>query len=170
MSRHFKIHELLDAKELAQLEEFAREPARTVDEVHEWMQSRGYTLWRSAAGNWLKEFKVNEAMSAAGSLAKIVLDAGKDTASISDAASQQLAQMIFEQSARLQLEETIETKELVNLSRGLKNVITGKRHIEQLREEMKASFDLQISAAQKKRPDGIITPEDIAAAKKAIFG
>ena len=57
MSNHFKVHELLNASEMEELETFAREPGRTTDECHQWLLERSFTLSRGAVGNWLREFR-----------------------------------------------------------------------------------------------------------------
>ena len=70
MPQHFKVHELLSRVELDQLEAFAREPGRTVDECHEWLQAHGFTLSRSAVGSWKREFLLTDSFRASGAAAR----------------------------------------------------------------------------------------------------
>lgn len=152
MSRHHRVHELLDRGELDELESFAREPGRTVDEVHEWLQARGYTISRSGAHRWLREFLETDRFRASNEVARTILDAAKnDTAAISDAAMLKLGQMLFEQLLRMQegADEAIQTKELWAASMALKNVVMGKRHIEKLQQEVGERQKKAIEEAQK---------------------
>jgi hypothetical protein len=150
MPQPFKVHELLERSELDELEAFARKPGVTVDACHEWMQARGFTLSRGAAGNWLREFKsllLQERFSGSAELAKSIkaaLGAGQ-LQDVADAAAMQLTQVVFEQAAQLQAEGTISPKDMVNMTGALKNLVTGKRHIEKLKTEVAAA----LSAAEK---------------------
>jgi hypothetical protein len=168
MPRHHKVHELLDRAELDGLEEFAREPGRTVDEVHEWMQAKGLVIGRTACWNWLANFTIEDRFRASNDVARTLLDAAKekDTVAISDAATLQLSQMLFEQLSRLQVEGQVQTKELWAASMTIKNLLDSKKKSEDLRQR----FDQQMQAVAAKRPDGAITKDDIAEARKAIFG
>jgi Protein of unknown function (DUF3486) len=169
MPNHFKIHELLSREELDALESFAREPGRTIDEVETWLLAAGFKISRGAIFNWRTKFLLDDKFAAASAAAKAVFAnqaADKDAVSLSDAATTQLSQMIFEQLITLQIGGQIETKELWAASMALKNVIASKRAVDDIRER----FDQQVKAAQDKRPGGAITAEDIAAARKAIFG
>lgn len=151
MPRHFKVHELLSRDELDQLEEFAREPGRTVDECHEWLQARGYTIGRTAVMNWKGEFLIQDKFRVGGDLARATLEAAKENgvASIADAAGLQIGQMLFEAMVRGQEAGVLDTKDLVNLTAGLKNVITGSRHLEKLKAEVKERQQLAVAEAEK---------------------
>lgn len=172
MASHFKVHELLGLEELNALEAFAREPGRTVDECWEWMQAKGYTLSRSAVGTWKKEFDsilMTERFSRAGELAMAINQsaAASGAVGIADAAMKQLTQVVFEQAVKLQSEGEIEPLDIVRWSAALKSLTGTKKDVEQLLGE---KFDREMKEKQAKRPNGIVTPEDIAAARKAIFG
>jgi hypothetical protein len=104
MSHPHKVHELLSRAELDDLEAFAREPGRTIDECHEWLQAHGFTLSRGAVHNWKRKFDeqaLAERMSGAGSLAQAFLSAAKDGGGLAvpDAALLQIAQQVFEAGA-----------------------------------------------------------------------
>ena len=138
MAARFAVHELLSRAELDALETFAREPGRTVDECHEWMQAHGFTLSRTAVWNWQKKFNATDKFAASNDVAKSLVEAAKNggTVAISDAATLQLSQMIFEQMLTAASNEEVSTKELFGLSMALKNVVTGKRHLEKLKAEV----------------------------------
>jgi hypothetical protein len=151
MPRHFKVHELLDRSELDQLEEFAREPGRTVDECHEWLLARGYQISRTAVGTWKGAFQVQDQFRAGNEVARTLLEAAKEqgVANVADAASLQIGQMLFEAMVKGQETGQVDTKDLVNLSAGLKNVITGSRHLEKLKAEVRERQQLAVAEAEK---------------------
>ena len=60
--------------------------------------------------------------------------------SITDAATLQVGQMVFEQMLRVQQTGVMETQEILNLSAALKNTITAKRHVELLKTEIKEAL------------------------------
>lgn len=54
MSLHHKIVRTLPAAELRELEAFADDRMRTIDECHAWLARRGHKIGRTAVGNWLR--------------------------------------------------------------------------------------------------------------------
>lgn len=140
MSQHFKVHELLKESELEELRAFAREPGRTVDEIHQWMLERGFTLSRNACWTWKSSFEeelLAERFRRSGDLARSIKDAVKSGSfgDVADAAVMQLTQVIFEQAARLDGEGTIDTGDLVNMANALRSAAGGKQRIEQIRRD-----------------------------------
>jgi hypothetical protein len=107
MAQHFKIHELLNASELEELETFAREPGREIDEIQEWLESRGFVVSRSSVGRWKQDFNqrlMTERFSRSSELARAI-DSAVDRGAIdavAKGASKQLMQVVFEQSAMLE--------------------------------------------------------------------
>ena len=172
MPSHFKVHELLSRAELDELEIYAREPGRTVDECHEWMQAHGFTLSRSAVGKWKQDFDsqlMRERLSRSSELAKALKATAVESGAtaIADAAVTQLCQVVFEQSSRLEADGLIDPLDVMRLTRSLKNLTGTKKDVESLLAD---KFDREMKERQTKRPGGMVTPEDIAAARKAIFG
>ncbi|HEX4123567.1 MAG TPA: phage protein Gp27 family protein, partial [Tepidisphaeraceae bacterium] len=127
MPVHYNVHKLLSAEDLAALEDFARHPARTVDECHEWAQARGYVIGRTAIYKWKKNFNLRDRFSASNETALAIMDAAKNggTAAVSDAAMTQLAQVIFEKMISLDPAQ-VNTKDLWSLSAALRNLVQGK--------------------------------------------
>jgi hypothetical protein len=143
MAAKFRVHELLSRQELDKLEAYCREPGRTVDQVRDWILALGYTeISRGAVWNWKKEFESIDRFRASNEVARSMVEAAKSggTVAISDAATLQLSQMIFEQMLTAQSEGQVKTKDLFGLSMALKNVVTGKRHLEKLRAEVAAAL------------------------------
>src|SRR5258705_13812191 len=105
MPRHHKVHELLDERELEDLRAYAREPGRTYDELHQWLLERGFTIGRTAVGNWKSKFDeelLADRFRRSGEVARNVVEIAKQGAvAVRDAALLQLTQVLFEQTAKL---------------------------------------------------------------------
>src|SRR5258707_5225636 len=99
MPNHFKIHELLSRDELDGLEAFAREPGRTIDELETWLLAAGFNVSRGAVHNWRTDFLANDRYRASTEVARTLFETAKEkgTVALSDAATLQLSQMVFEQ-------------------------------------------------------------------------
>src|SRR4051794_22339196 len=99
MPSHFKVHELLSRKELDELEAYAREPGRTVDECWIWMTERDFAVSRGAVGNWKREFDVKDRFRASNALATTMLETAKGAGvvAINDAAMVESSRLLFEQ-------------------------------------------------------------------------
>jgi hypothetical protein len=77
----------------------------------------------------------------------------------------QLTQVVFEQAARLEAEGEIDPLNVQRMTRSLAN-LTGTK--ERLTQMLAAKFDAEMTDRVAKR--GTITAEDVAKARKAIFG
>lgn len=176
MSSHYKVHELLNRDELDQLELYAREPGRTVDEIHEWMQVRGYTLSRTAAWTWKRAFDeqlLKERFSRSGELAKAIKSAvaGEQMEDVAEAAVMQLTQVVFEQSAKLESEGQLDPLDVQRMTKSLANLVASKMGLVRIYAQR---FEKEMAdtgkAAAGKRPEEVFTPERIAEARRRIFG
>jgi hypothetical protein len=166
---HFRVHELLSRDELDQLEAFAREPGRTVDECTEWLQARGFVVNRSSVGRWKREFDqqvLTERFSRSSELARAMKDAvaGGEFGNVADAAIMQLTQVIFEQSIRLEAEGKVKSGDLLNMGVALRQLVGSKQQTLKMAAE---KFDAAMAKTAGKRA---ITPADIDAVRKAVFG
>jgi uncharacterized protein YktA (UPF0223 family) len=168
MPSHFKVHELMkdNSSELEELEAYARDPGRTVDECHEWMQAHGYTLSRSAVGEWLRKFRMTDRYRASGDLANTLVETAKaqGVVAISDATALQLQTMIFDRSLEAQAGKQIEAKELLSLSRAFKTVVSGKRGVEQLKVEVAAA----LATAEKQAKEGKSAADVVSVIKQSL--
>ncbi len=170
MPPQFKIHELLSRQELDELEAFAREPGRSYDEIHEWLLSRGFTVGRTAAGNWKRQFDaqlMQERFSRSGELAKAIKGAvqGGQFEDVAEAATLQLTQVIFEQAAQLQADGAIDPGEVLKMTMGLRNLVRGKEGLVKL---LAAKLEREMRALKGKGQ--AITDQTIADVRKAVFG
>lgn len=178
MPNHHKVHDLLSAAELAELEAYAREPGRTVDECLAWMTGpeRSFNISRGAVANWLRmfldqerELAIAERTSSAGGLARAFMSAAKDAGglAIHEAAITQMGQMIFEAGASLSLGGEVTPEDLKDMALALARTMKAKATVEDVRDTLAGRFDAEMSKVTAKRE---ITAEDIAATRKAIFG
>ena len=167
MAAKLQVHVLLTREELDQLEAFCREPGRTVDEVHHRILALGYTLSRNAVWNWKKEFDATDKFRASNDVARSLVEAAKSggTVAISDAATLQLSQMLFEQMLEVSSGGEVSTKELFAMSMALKNVVTGARHVEKLRSEVAGA----LAEAEKDAKAGG-SAEAVVSKVRAILG
>jgi hypothetical protein len=168
MPRNFKVEELLSRDELDEFEKFAGEPARTIDESHDWLLTRGFTLGRTAVGNWLREFReramhdrVRQSIESSERFVAVAKEAG--VAGMASASLARFQQLLFEAMVR---DEELDAGDLMKFSIALKTAVAAGQQIEAL----KSTFDKQVQAAQSKRPDGVITQDDINSVRKAMFG
>ena len=138
MPRQPDFFEKLSRDVLDAFESYAREPGVTVDDCVDWLANRKVEASRSAVARWKKRFDAEDKFRASNEVARGLMEAAKSqgTVAISDAATLQLSQMLFEQLLKLQADEKVSTKELWGASMALKNVITGKRHVEKLKGEI----------------------------------
>lgn len=141
MGQVLKVEQLLDASELEELEAFARERARTVDELHEWLLGRGFTCSRTAAWNWRQKFdeaRMRERTSGAGSLAQVMLDAARESGGLQvhDAAVLQLSQLVFEAAAAKALQGELSDESLASMALAMQRLTLAKGRLELTRGEM----------------------------------
>ncbi len=150
MSHPHKVHELLSLAELDDFETFCREPGRTIDEAHDWLLERGFTLSRGAVYNWKAKFDervMADRFSRSGELARAMKSAMKDGSfeDVADAAAMQLTQVVFEQSSRLEAEGEVDSLDVVRMTKSLNNLAALRDALRQLKERQTAA----IEAAEK---------------------
>lgn len=167
---HFEVHTQLTAAELEELEAFAREPGRTVDEIHQWLLERGFTMGRSSAGRWMTEYRKElqaQRMGRSAELAAAIKGAvtGGDFGNVADAAVMQLTQVIFEQVTQLDAEGKVKSGDLLNMAIALRQAVGSKQQILKMVAE---KFDKEAGKLAGQRR--AITSEDIAEVRKAVFG
>jgi hypothetical protein len=173
MSRPFKVHELLSSSELEELEGFAREPGRTIDECHAWLGQRGHELARSSVGTWkraLDQRVMAERMSGAGRMAAAFMDAASADGGlkITDAAVMTIAQMIFERGAALQAEEQIDPHDLSTLALAMQRLMLAKSRLEETRSEFQERERKAVEEASKAAQGGASGGDVVATIKRAL--
>lgn len=170
---HFLIHELLNREELEQLESFAREPGRTIEEIGGWLQDHGHQVSKSSVGRWKQQFDqtcIAERMSGAGGLAKAFMDAAKDGGGlqIADAAMLQIGQMIFEAGARLSAGGDVKVEDLNHLALSMQRLMLAKAREEKTRTEMQTREREAVDKASKLADAGGDAKSVVATIKQAL--
>lgn len=172
MSRKYKADELLAELTTPEVEEYQailRQPAATIDDLLEWFADKGCKISRGAVWKHRRNFEEQtESLRRSAEMARAFVDVAKDESieSISDAALFRLSQVLMEQSMLLDAEGDIDPKDLVNMTKAIRNLIGGKKDIEDLRER----FDKATKAMQNKAGKSAITDEDIDEVRKKVFG
>jgi hypothetical protein len=173
MSLPFKIHELLDARQLEALEAFAREPGRTVDELAGWMKERGHELSRTAVWNWKRSFdeqRMRERFSRSAELATAIRDAAKTggAVQISEAAMLQLSQVIFEQAAKLQADGEVDSQDILRLTASIKSLMDSTQRANAIRADFETREKAAVDAASKAAEGGASGEEIVARMREAL--
>jgi hypothetical protein len=153
MAKPFKILELLNSEELAELEAFAREPGRTGEECHAWLTARGFVLSLSAVYGWLADFREKlqvERFSGASQLAKAIMGAAQGSGvAINDAAITQIGQMIFTMAGNLSAGGELGVDDLNKLSLAMQRLALAKARTEDTRAEMRKQQQAAVEEAEK---------------------
>ena len=172
MSSHFKIHELLSASELEELEVFTRAPGRTVDQCHQWLLTNGFTLSRSAVGNWKQEFDATEKAIRARVISSGIMARLTDSEGPSQVAAATLVnleQALWERSLNAEQEEA---GDLLKLVKSAQTISQTKSENLELKEKVR-TLEAKLKRASEDVASefkGLVRPEDIAAARTRIFG
>jgi hypothetical protein len=153
MPRHFKVHEELTREQLDELETFAREPGRTVDDCHDWLLAHGFTMSRGAVYNWQTTFNQDDKLRRASEVSRNYLAAGKDAgaAEIASATLLKFQQILFEHMLGA---DAADAGELLKLSVSLKTAVEAGRHIEKLRDEFQTRQRAAVEEAEKTAKSG----------------
>lgn len=168
MSRPHRVHELLDRKELDALEAFVRDkPGCTVDQAHDWLLTRGYTLSRGAAHNWKRQFDAEDNVRRAAEISRSYLDVAKHAgaADIAAASLQRFQQILFD---HLLGAEEADAGELMKLSISLKTAVQSGRQIEEFRKEVAEREQAAVEKAERQAKTGASAGDVIATVKAAL--
>lgn len=174
----YKVEELLTAEELTGLRAWLREKRRTVDQTHEWLQARGYTLSRSAVGAWLQKERSEEAAEAmrmSSSVARALIDAARDEGSVGvqDAAILQLGHAVVEKLTDLQAGGELPTRDIAQLALSMQRLTYSKRQVEtvraKIREEMQAEQAAALAKAEASVPKDA-SPADVFREARKLLG
>lgn len=172
----FRVDEILKdhPEDREAFEQHARDLGRTIDECHDWLQTRGYVISRSAVGTWKQWFDgqlMAERMTGSGKLAKAFLDAAKsgDGLSIPDAAVLQISQLIFEAGARASAGGDVKTDELKDMSLALQRLMLAKARLEATRSEFIQRQKAAIAEAEKTVKTGA-TGEQVVNRMRELLG
>lgn len=166
MPRQPEFFRSLNEQLLEQLEEYARQPGRTGDEVHEWLTERQVQTSRSSVYRWLQDFRLEDRTRRASEVARQYLAAAQeaDPQALTEASLRKFNELVFDALANGERE--LSTGDLMKLSVALKTGLNAQQLVHDLRrigrEEM-----AKLSGEARTRQ---ITAEDIERVSKAVFG
>lgn len=155
MSRKYKVDELLaqlNDEEVAEYQAILRQPAATIDDLMAWFGEKGCQVSRGAVWHHRRKFEEQtESLRRSAEMARAFVDVAKTESveSISDAALFRMSQVLMEQSMLLDAEEALNPKDLVNMTKAIRNLIGGKREVEELKRQLRESMDEAERAARK---------------------
>lgn len=151
---------------LEQLEEHARQPGRTGDQVHEWLAERGVTTSRSSVYRWFQDFRLEDRTRRASEVAAGYLRVAEesDPQAVTQASLRKFNELVFD--ALVQGDGELSTGDLMKLSIALKTGLGAQQIVNELRRVGREEM-AKLQGEAKRRA---ITPEDIERVSKAVFG
>lgn len=154
----------LDRSELEKLEAYAREPGRTVDQVHEHLLVQGFTASRSAVGRWKARFDETDRMSAAAELADAIHTASADagTVDVAGAVNLQVAQRL--QAALVRGGEELALGDLLKASLAISQITANQKRVVELKRQQADAVKTAEAAAKS----GASATDVVATIKKAL--
>ncbi len=172
MSRKYKVDELLAAPEVSDAERqeyqaLLRQPAATIDDLLGWFEDKGFAISRGAVWKHRRNFEEQTAsLRRSAEMARAFVDVAKTESveSISDAALFRLSQVLMEQSMLLDAEGDINPKDLVNMTKAIRNLIGGKREVEDLKRLQRDA----LAEAEKLAGEGASGGDVVETIKRAL--
>jgi ribonuclease D len=171
MARAPEFFRQINEQLLEQLEEYARQPGRKGDEVLAWLEARDVKTSKSAVYRWLQDFRMEDdsRRTAAMARARLATVAEGDSQAVSEASMRLLEDRVL---GVLADGEPLSAKELQALSFTIGNGVKSRRLLIDLRDQVR-ELETKLKNASDQVDEafkGKVRPEDIAAARKAIFG
>ena len=153
MSREHRVITELSRDELDKLEAFARERRRPVKAIHEWLQAAGFTMSRSAARNWRRQFYAEDKVRTAAELSKQYMDVVKDASAdkIADATLHRYQTMLFDLVLGANEKDA---GVLLKIGRSIEASVKSGRQIEELRKEYQDRDRRALEAAKETAKEG----------------
>lgn len=148
-----------------QLEEYARQPGRTGNDVLDWLTERQVKTSRSAVYSWLQDFRVEWRHRRATDAARQYLDAARssDPTIVTEAALKKFEELVLEY---MMSAEESDAKDLMFIASAMKTGLGSRKDIIELKRKGREQMEQLASTAKQKQ----ITPEMIEQVSKAVFG
>lgn len=164
MARGPDFFKQMSVEQIDALEEYARHPGRTVDDVAGYLQDAGVKTSRSAAGRWLQDFRIWDKQQRAADVAKRYLDVarGSDPTAVTEASLRKFEELVLE---RLMAGDELTADELAKLSQAMRAGLGSRKDILELRAKQ-AEAVKQAEAAAKSGKSAV----DVVATIKAALG
>lgn len=165
MARGPDFFKQMSIEQIDALEEYARHPGRTVDDVAGYLQDAAVKTSRSAVGRWLQDFRIWDKQQRAADVAKRYLDVarGSDPTAVTEASLRKFEELVLE---RLMAGDELTADELAKLSQAMRAGLGSRKDILELRAKGREQL-AQLKGEAGKRA---ITADDIERVSKAVFG
>jgi Fe2+ or Zn2+ uptake regulation protein len=134
----------LNEQLLEQLEEYARQPGRTGDEVLEWLTDRKVQTSRAAVYRWLQDFRLEDRTRRAGEVARMYLDAAResDPHAVTEASLRKFEELVFD---HLVSTDETDAKDLFFVAQAMKTGLGSRKEL----VEMKRRQTEAVKAAEE---------------------
>ena len=173
MAQQPEFFDYLTREQLEELEEYALKPGRTIADCVTWIVVQtGKTVAKSNVHRWMRDLKEQyqaRRASEAGSLAKNFMAAIKDSGGleIPDAATMLLAQRVYEWASNAD-QTMASTKDIANMSLAMQRLMTGKKRIEDVREDLVQRQKNAITAGEAIAKTGASSTDVVNEIKKVL--
>jgi len=165
MARSPEFFRQLSEQLLERLEEYARQPGRTGDEVHAWLRDQGVATSRAAVYRWLQDFRLADRTRRASETARAYLDAAReaDPTAVTEASLRKFEELVFEHLAGADQDNA---GGLLKIALAMKAGLGSRKDV----IELKAMGRERMQALANQASKRAITAEDIQRVSKAVFG
>jgi hypothetical protein len=153
----------LSAEQIERLEEFARHPGKTIDEVAGFLADQQVRTSRSAVGRWLQDFRLWDRNQRASNVARSYLDAARttDPTAITEASLRKFEELVME---RLMSGEEMTGDELAKLAQAMRAGIGSRKEIIELKRQQADA----VKAAEQAAKSGKSATDVVATIKQAL--
>lgn len=148
---------------LEQLEEFARQPGRTGDEVQAWLTQHKVQASRSAVYRWLQDFRLEDRARRAGDVAKAYLAAAReaDPVAVTEASLRKFEEMVFDWMVS---SDGVDAKDLMFIASAMKTGLGSRKEVLELKRRQQDA----LAAAEKQAKAGATGADVVKTIKQAL--
>lgn len=180
MSQKFAIEKRLRDEDLESFRSLCAKPGKTYDDLQEWLGEHNYDISRGAVYNYRRNIEETLAhVREAAEMGRAIRENATAGGDIADGVSVQLVTAIQSKLIELQDGGIVESEEIRKLAMALRGSTGSRLNVVRLQRE-KAELEQQLADFKKnaeaglqelqKKKGGAISDEDIAEARRKIFG
>jgi hypothetical protein len=145
------------------LEEFARHPGRSIDDIAGHLQDQGVQTSRSAVGRWVQDFRAWDESVRRTAFVRAYVGQDHDPVAMGETIARELDGQILD---KLISGEPLTAKDLKELATARRAITADREALAEMRAKGREQMEQLKSAAKAKA----ITPEMIEQVSKAVFG
>ncbi len=145
------------------LEEFARHPGKSVDDVAGYLQDTQIKASRSAVGRWLQDYRLWDRQQRAADVARQYLEAARsnDPTAVTEASLRKFEELLLE---RLMCGEELDGDELAKIAQAMRAGIGSRKDVIELKRQQADAVKTAEAAAKS----GASATDVVATIKKAL--